>query len=322
MLTASSFLTTLGVAAAIGAALTAYLWRVRLGKLEARAGILTLAGMRWREFSNFVVDALQAQGFEADRHPPEQSAQKTHLRLSRGDQTWLLSCKQGPGSRVSGEQIESLLEAIRFNSAAGGILATLGSISGDARKKGQSLELLDGTALWELIEPLLPTGLRGELSQQARRRVVREIGVVWILALLLGMAASALLSPSPRDTPAPPSPPPVAAVQSQPAVEAPADDDAATPPQPSSDEDQQRERIAERVAQVPGVARAIWTTRSTLVLHLAGEVADDEAADDEARVKQVCAILDEYEALRSSRLQFQPPEGSTRGVRFMQCRVY
>ena len=55
-------------------------------------------------------------------------------------------------------------------------------------------------------------------------------------------------------------------------------------------------------------------TDSTLLVDLRSD-ADDRLAD-------ICGILEEYEALRTSRLQLQPPPGSSDPVRFRQCRVF
>jgi hypothetical protein len=73
-----------------------------------------------------------------------------------------------------------------------------------------------------------------------------------------------------------------------------------------------RRKVAEAVATLPWVDRAVWSTRSTLVVHLAG--APDR--------KGLCALLEPYAELRVSRLQLQPPRESDTPVRFIQCHAY
>ena len=72
--------------------------------------------------------------------------------------------------------------------------------------------------------------------------------------------------------------------------------------------------MAETLSSLPGIERALWLTRSTLVVHLVDGTAD--------RLTEICAALERYEGLRTSRVQLQPPEGSEARVRFIQCRTY
>jgi hypothetical protein len=68
------------------------------------------------------------------------------------------------------------------------------------------------------------------------------------------------------------------------------------------------------IAHLPGVDKALWSTRSTLQVFLNNpNVANDDA---------LCAVMKRYDVLRSSRLQIQAPAESGRPVRFMQCAVY
>ena len=54
--------------------------------------------------------------------------------------------------------------------------------------------------------------------------------------------------------------------------------------------------------------RASWSTQSTLVVSL-----EREDGIDSGVVNDACAILVEYEELRYTRLQLEPPAGSTAG---------
>ena len=317
MLTASSLLITLGVTVTLGTALTLYCWHVRRKQHETAQGLVTLAGMRWREFSNFLVEALHAQGFESA--PPQAdspSGQKSDLRLLRDDRLWLLSCKQGVKYRIDSGHVAELAGSVNFHGAGGGIIATLGHVQGDARKRTQGLELLDGKAVWALVEHLLPNGLHQAVAQHARRRTLLEIGLGWLLALLAGIAVALLLAPvdTPTSAAAPAAgraPAPIAG--STPASPAPE----AAPQAPAQDEQTQRELISLRVDALPGVQRAVWSTRSTLLVGMAQDVVEGPEF-----TTPICEILGEYPDLRASRLQLQPLEGSTQSVRFMQCHPY
>ena len=88
---------------------------------------------------------------------------------------------------------------------------------------------------------------------------------------------------------------------------------AAGPAAPMS-EDEEREAIVREMGQLPGVDRALWSTRSTLQVFLNDPVVATDAA--------LCTVMKRYELLRASRLQLQSPAGSARPVRFMQCAVY
>ena len=57
----------------------------------------------------------------------------------------------------------------------------------------------------------------------------------------------------------------------------------------------------------------MWSTKSTLLVNL-----DQDASD---MLTEVCAVLERYDNLRTSRVQLQPPPGSTQRVRFRQCRT-
>ncbi len=169
--------------------------------------------------------------------------------------------------------------------------------------------------MWPEIAPLLPQTLRDELQQNADARAKRQIGLAWLGALALGLVLAVLGG---RDTGIEARPDPVAAITapatpaalaaSTPATLAPAP--AATPAQ----EDQNRQSVMAAVSDLPGVDRALWSTRSTLLVHLGDESVD--------RLTEICAVLERYPELCASRVQLQPPQGSTQRVRFRQCRTY
>lgn len=310
------------VAAALaGLGLSFYLKRVRGPRLEVEGGIAALAAMRWREFSHFVIEALQAQGFEVSRTTPlAERGRQADLLLHRDGRDWLLSCKQGANYRIGRKQVDELADAVRFDNAAGGVLATLGRIDPDARRNPRGIELIDGHNLWGLIDPLIPPSLHQDLSERARLQVAREQRLGWGLAVVVGLAvavAAAMVLPA-ASTPAPSIATPAAAPA--PTAPAPPSIDAPPPatvpaPAPALGETAQRNAVAEGVSNVPGVDRAVWSAPSTLVVYQSDE-------DIDAHVPGICAVLERYPDLRASRLQLQPPPGSGNTVRFRQCRAF
>lgn len=325
MLTVSFVLTALAIAVVLGAGITAYLWRVRRHQVEVSTGIKALGAMRWREFSQFVVEALRAQGFAPGRSEPAVGdGQQADLMLHRGDKTWLLSCKQGADSVVAATQVGELAKGVREAGAGGGILATLGKIDPAARLRHQDIELVDGVSLWAIIAPLLPQSLNQEVTRRAHADTVRNTGLGWLVALLLGFAFAMVLASF-----APVAPPVAAAIEGEPggivATRAPAVAGPAPPVLPieridaapvSGDLEQQREQVMRQIASLPGFQRAMWSSRSTLVVTLQDEVV---SARD---IAVLCKTLEQFDELRASRLQLQPPAGSDKPVRFMQCHVY
>src|SRR5690606_34263361 len=78
--------------------------------------------------------------------------------------------------------------------------------------------------------------------------------------------------------------------------------------------EQRRTDLAEAIATLPHVLATEWTTESTLRVDV-----DDDDFDPKERL---CPLLEADPDLRASRIQLQAPSGSTRPVRFLQCRPY
>lgn len=317
MSNAVSLLTALLIAVLAGGAITAYLWLYRRRRSETRAGIEALANMRWREFSRLVVEALQPRGFEPEsvEQTLERGSQSEEMRLQRDGRPWLLACKQGHADYlVSAAVVAEFANAVRFAGASGGVLATPGRIA-DTEVRGIELERYDGPALWALVRPLLPQSLRDDLTASTRKRVMRETLLGWIAAIVLGALAGLLLPDPPRNAEAAPTP-----LVANPAPAAPPVAHAETPltaPAPADPNREQYERaeVMRMISSLPNVERALWSTSSTLVVY---RLREDENSD----VKEICSILERYTFLRSSRLQLQPPPGSSQRVRFLQCKTY
>ncbi|GAA5074796.1 restriction endonuclease [Lysobacter panacisoli] len=306
-----------------GALATTYLWLVRQRQAETAAGITALAEMRWREFARLVVEALQVRGFEAESLDQSlDQGPQAEIRLRREGRTWLLVSKlAGARSRLASANIRELADAVRFQNAAGGVLATPARIDADARKSAGALELYDGESLWSLVGPMLPQALHDDLTANARKRGAKETAIVWggaiVLGLLLGLVPALLpegdtgseaVSAAPAAPVPAPRPASVAPAAAEPAL------GVAAPADPNRDQFERGE-VINAVAALPWVERVLWSTSSTLVVQQREDV-------DHAQIQEICGVLRRYDTLRASRLQLQPPAGSDRKVRFLQCQAY
>lgn len=306
------------VALAFGIAATLALRTTGRRRLEATAGIRALAAMRWREFSQFVVTALQAQGFDAAPLTEDGAGTRdsADLLLRRNDRAWLLTCRQSPDYCVTTKQVDEMARALRQRGAVGGVIATLGRVDRKARQTAERVEFVDGPSLWELIAPLLPAGLQDHINERVQRRERNALLGAWLAAPVLGAIVALLLALFTHGDATPPK-------ASAPVAAAPAAQDA-PPPAPEAidapaatiagDDDSIRQAVLDAVNAIDGVDRSVWSTRSTLLVLLESEGANVRDG--------VCNVLERYDALRTSRVQLQAPSGSAAPVRFMQCRVY
>lgn len=322
------------VAVAIGAAASAWLWLARRRRDEADAGLAALSGMRWREFSRFVLDAMRHRGHEVQADAVALSgARQTEFVMHRDGRKWLLACRHGEHAGIDVRTVHALENALLANAAAGGILVATGDVGGDARKAiaaQPKLQLLEGRALWRELAPMLPETLREEAAVEATRLARGRVRLAWMGAVAIGIvvllvggrghvpAATPADPVVAQDLPAPVASPaqptPATPATSTPAVPAPtANVPAPTLPDPA-ELAFDRSQVALAIAALPGIADAAWVTDSTLLVDLRSD------ADD--RLAEICAILEEYETLRTSRLQLQPAPGSNDPVRFRQCRVF
>lgn len=307
---------------------------------ETTAGIRALAGMKWRECAGLVLQALGEKGFvelPSSRQPGDGG---TEFLLTKGDERCLLSYKHGTAYRLGEANVRDFANAVQLQGAQSGILVTLGTAEGFARDLARryGVELIDGRSLWPQVEPFAPPnlveGIRSEAAAEIRRG--QRLGI--FASLGLGIAVYVLGLASQPPAPMAPIPPiasgaPAADTAGSPGAAAPA---AAAPvyQDPASleankamkaleevakltDEQRTQRRLmaAARIADLPQATNALWSTQSTLVINL---VSGDGI--DSGIVNDACAVLVEYEELRYSRLQLEPPAGSNVPVRWRQCQ--
>lgn len=282
----------------------------RRARFETAEGLAILSGMRWRELSNLVVDALAASGFE--RESAEQRAQRAtqgDVLVYRAGQPWVLTCRQGLAHRVTAASVDEFARQVRSAHAVGGLIVTPGRVEPQARLVAANIELVDGAELWRLVGPLLPASVHGEVTTRARARLLRSLALAVAVAVALALGVGFGLSRlAPEDAAATADETPLPVRRTAPAAAAPAG-----PAAPLS-EDEEREAIVHEMAALPGVDKALWSTRSTLQVYL----SDPSVATDIA----LCSVMKRHELLRASRLQLQATSGAERPVRFMQCAVY
>lgn len=318
----SSLLLALVVTLALGGIATAWLWLVQRQNAEREEGLKLLAAMRWREFSRLVVDGLRSRGFEHEAvEEAAERGQDSVIHIKRGADNWLLACKHGLNYRITQAMVGDMSDAVRFHGAAGGVVATLGEVDADARNTaGRQVELVDGGTLWPLVHAQLSPGVRDELSLKAQAVAMRQIGIAWAAAITLGLVTLLVAPKKSESTDAlPVAATPAAPRQDVPRPSAPASQPAdgiagVTVAKAPVSEDEQRDDVIRMVSTLPGVERAMWSTRSTLLIYLADETADP--------VRGVCGVMQKYETLRTSRLHLQPPAGATRPARFLQCTTF
>lgn len=305
-----SLLIGLGLGLVLVGAGGTYLWRVWRPRREVFEGRRILAGMRWRELSNLVMDALGSAGFEPEsRETRAERGTQADLVMHREGRPWLIACKQGLDHRITPQAVEELQRAIRAQHAAGAVMVTPGHVDPKARDVAANIEIADGGELWRLLEPLLPASVHDEVAQRARGQTMRHAALVVAAAAAVTFGTAWALNrfePAQADEPA------------TVAARAPAPVAPVVPAQPSPasplTEDEQRRELAERLSGLPGIDRALWPTRSTLQLFLTDATLATDAA--------ICQLVERYPDVRASRLQIEPPAGEDRPVRFMQCRAY
>ena len=304
----------------IGVAGTWYLLRIRAPREESAAGVAALAGMRWRDFIHLVLDALIKRGYERV-FESQTSGEDGDYVLERDGQRYLLSSKHGAAYILGSTAIAELANSIRMRGVAGGLLVTPGQFAPEALSlaRAQRIELLDGPTLWPELRSLLPEKQRAQVSAPSLGKTRQHVLLVWVCAGVVACILFALLRPTAMDNAVTVRPTTQVAPQlphAKPSLPASASSAAGSSvvPADAATLEQRRAEVSHAVATLPGVDRALWETQSTLLVYL----VDDQSNP----FPTICPLLERYEELAATRLQLQPPQGSTKPVRFVQCRAY
>ena len=310
----------LGVLAAVLA--VAYLWLVRRPETENAAGLRAVADLRWREFATIVGQAMQQRGLRDAVQGHEHGSEQ--MMMTDGDSLWLLSCKHGMAYQLGASSVEELASAMHLAGARNGILLTEGRAGRDAltAAAGYGIEVIDGRRLWHLLKPFMPAATTARIVSMADAQAKRHTLIALGGALALGLVVTVLPWPWGRPDETPRSAAPAAAQVAAPATPAQVDPGVAMAPagdgsiQANPDpatESRYQADIARTLTMVPGITRAYWLTRATLVI--------DRTGGEDVVWPQVCAELDRYPPLRTVRVQLNPRPDSDDQVRWRQCRT-
>ncbi|MDR7070631.1 hypothetical protein J2X02_003496 [Pseudoxanthomonas japonensis] len=314
----SIWLLGLAVTLVSGIAATVYFWLIRRPHDEMSYGLHALSGLRWREFSKLVLAAMARRGLmEATPEQQESREPQSTFLLARGDERWLLSCKHGSAYRIAAAPVQELAASIRLGAAQGGILATEGKVEKEGRDaaQGTNIELLDGPRLWPEVRDLIEPSLREQIAHYATARAKRHAGISWLGAITLGALAMAVWSGT-RPTTATDAP--AAAAQVVPASAKTTAAVAPSTPQESFHEpteaelEAQMRDVLKALSKTPGITRGVWQTKLTLSI--------DRVASEKDIWPWICLELERYPALSTTRVQLNPPPGSSEPVRWRQCR--
>jgi hypothetical protein len=312
----------LAITLLVGAATTAYLWLIRRRDDETAAGLLALAGMRWRDFSRLVLEAMELRGLE--RIPSAQAENQDHsssFLLSGAGKQLLLACKHGSAYRIGTAAVDEFASEVRLRGAQGGILVTEGVLDRGGIEKAEkhSIEIIDGPLLWPAVKPLVEGSLQRRIVGNASSRALRHIGIAWLGAVTLGLA-SALAFPGvlnrPTDAPVSVVAQPAPAAAPKPATTLPPPTKSASEPASfttESDTEKHRAEVSAKLTRTPGISRGVWISRSTLSV--------DRLVDEASAWPLVCGHLKAYPDLLLTRVQMNPPQGSTEPVRWRQCEA-
>lgn len=281
-----------------------------------------LAGLHWRDFAHLVLEALRRQDFLEDSVERQPGDSGFDFVLAKKGERWLLACKHGTNYRLGEQAVREFATTIRMHGAMGGIIATLGEAEGFAREiaRTHEIRILDKRSLWPLVAPLAPEPMRQRVQDWAETRVKRMLALAAVPCLALGAGTYYLAA----DGSAAEAESAISEASIMPRLPPRGSTAAAagrTDPAPASAPDQSlekahRDAVVREIATLAPVNSAAWSTRSTLVvaLHSLPEAAGADPAE------QACRIVLQYEDLRFTRLQIEPPPGSANPVRWRQCR--
>lgn len=307
------------IALLVGTVITAYLWLIRRRDDETSAGLLALAGMRWRDFSRLVLEAMELRGLERIPSVREDNQEHSSSFLLAGEgRQLLLACKHGSAYRIGSAAVDEFASEIRLRGVQGGILVTEGVLDkGGVEKAGRyNIEIIDGPLLWPAVKPMVEGNLQRRIVGNASARARRHIGIAWLGAATLGLASALVFPAALKPVPNTPGPLPVATTPAAPATPR-----IATAPQPAiavgstvvteAEIEKHRAEISRKLSRTSGISRGVWISRSTLSV--------DRIVAEEAAWQLVCDQLKAYPDLGMTRVQMNPPQGSTEQVRWRQC---
>ena len=318
----------------LGLAASAWLRRSPSLSSESQAaerGAGQLGTLRWRDFTRLVLQAMHGRGYRtvvedgmpADGIPTDGG----DIVLERNGERTLLSVKYGSASVVPAQALLGLGGSATLRGARKVIVVTPGRFDEEAIRmaRQQDIELIDGEDLWPEVRPYVARPAHDAPAAPAPVPAPppaspKALGIAWAGAA--AVAAVAWMIAQGLQPEASSSGATDVAAQATPATQAttrataaaPASEDANIVPTDPAALERRRKETANAISTLFGVDRAFWSTQSTLLVYLSTDVADPSS--------ELCPLLERYPELAASRVQLQPPQGSTKAVRFKQCRSY
>lgn len=131
--------------------------RVKLyGEVVAAGSPSSLSRMSWQDFERLVSDYFQRRGFKVVEFGGHGSDGGIDLIARRGDDEYVIQCKQWKAYRVGVVPVRELYGLVSKRRAAGGFVVTSGSFTDEAIRfvSGISVELIDGAKLASAIARL------------------------------------------------------------------------------------------------------------------------------------------------------------------------
>lgn len=298
-----------------------WLWAFRRRHDEVRDGLALLADQRWRELSTLIRQALHEQRAFIEARAAEglRNEANGNLLMSGEGHRWLLVCKHGRAYRIGAGTIDEMAGEMRLQAADRAMLLTEGRVERDAVSAASAahVEIVNGSAFWFLLKPYVDPSRCRDIVSSAKRRAARHSAIAVLASLTAGLlVAIGVATLTSTDEAAD------AGRQSEAAhtVTAPRPESSsagAFEPVPDIDDAEfarQQQAVSKALVESAGIVRGVWPTRMTLAI--------DRNAEDAAVWPVICRELEKHPALRTVRVQLNPPPGSDEPVRWRQCRTF
>ncbi len=312
----------------------------RRRKEEAELGVQALATMKWRECIALVLESLHREGYPRAPNTVDE-ASATDFMLQHGDEPVLLGYKHGTAYRLSEANLREFAAAVQMRGARRGLLITLGTVEPAALASASSgkVEVIGGQALWprlrSLVPPELLEGVRKGAAGRTRKGLWTGAACSVLAGLAVWFAGQALDPPLAAVPPASASPGGGTLGSGNVAAPAPA---TAAGGAPASDQAmlrqlettarameavaklgpdelvRRRADVAKQVGRLSQVGSASWSAQRTILIRL-----NQTDGKDKRLVDDVCRVVTQYEEMRFTRIQLEPPEGSPLAVRWRLC---
>jgi restriction system protein len=147
--------------APLGAGVVLFLWilaeikkRGRRRLLDGQGDFSKIRGLSWQEFEQLVGEAYRRQGYSVREFGGGGADGGVDLVLRRDGQTTLVQCKQWKAWSVGVKVVRELYGVMTAEKASRGVLVSCGRFTRDAEAfaEGKPIDLVDGDALWLLVE--------------------------------------------------------------------------------------------------------------------------------------------------------------------------